>query len=386
MGRPIRHPVTVPAPDQSDEVTVSPLASLILRSFAPALPRPHPLEALRAALAGVVALLLADAVLWALSRLGGTPDAGFLAHPLLIAPFGASIVLIFFVPASPLAQPWSVMAGNAISALCAIAVLHMGLPALATLCLAVLLALVAMSLARALHPPGGAVAMATVLAVGQGAVPGLFYLFVTVLLGSLLLTCAGMVFHRLTGRSYPLRPAPPPPIPEPAPAAPSLLDLAAALDQLRLGTVIGVEDVARLIETADAISASHAEALLAERIMSRATVTVGPAADWRTLSGLFVDHGFRNLPVVDAASRFLGLIPVQTILRPGAQGLSARHLLQEVATCPPEASLADLLAPLAQGRQTALPIVTADGTLVGMVTKSDIVAALVHHTAQGTQG
>lgn len=36
--------------------------------------------------------------------------------PLLIAPMGASAVLLFALPASPLAQPWSILGGNMISA------------------------------------------------------------------------------------------------------------------------------------------------------------------------------------------------------------------------------------------------------------------------------
>uniref|UniRef100_UPI0014902F3E HPP family protein n=1 Tax=Acinetobacter nosocomialis TaxID=106654 RepID=UPI0014902F3E len=42
------------------------------------------------------------------------PAAGL---PLLIAPMGASAVLLFAVPASPLAQPWSILGGNVIAAL-----------------------------------------------------------------------------------------------------------------------------------------------------------------------------------------------------------------------------------------------------------------------------
>src|SRR6478672_6228317 len=48
---------------------------------------------------------------------------GDLAHlPLLVAPLGASAVLLFAVPASPLAQPWSIIGGNTLSALVGILV------------------------------------------------------------------------------------------------------------------------------------------------------------------------------------------------------------------------------------------------------------------------
>src|SRR5579871_5039662 len=36
--------------------------------------------------------------------------------PLLVAPMGASAVLLFAVPASPLAQPWSIIGGSLVSA------------------------------------------------------------------------------------------------------------------------------------------------------------------------------------------------------------------------------------------------------------------------------
>src|ERR1700687_5247852 len=41
--------------------------------------------------------------------------------PLLVAPMGASAVLLFAVPASPLAQPWSIIGGNMVSAVIGVA-------------------------------------------------------------------------------------------------------------------------------------------------------------------------------------------------------------------------------------------------------------------------
>lgn len=152
-----------------------------------------PLEVGRAALGAAVGLLVADLVLRALG-------AGQVA---LIAPFGASAFLIFTVPGSPLAQPWPAVVGNTVSALSALAVLMLGLPQLAAICLSVLLAIVVMALTRSMHPPGGAVAIATVL-----AAPLVSFALIPVAAGSLALVLAGMVWHRLLGRPYPLRPQP----------------------------------------------------------------------------------------------------------------------------------------------------------------------------------
>lgn len=363
------------------EDNVRQFTRLILHAAGPALPRPHLRDTLRAAAGVVLGLAFVDLVLWCLTLLTGAPDAGFLTHPLLIAPLGASAVLIFATPASPLAQPWSVVVGNGLAAACAVAILHAGLAPLPALALAAFLAVAGMTLARALHPPGGAVAVATVLAASAEHMPGLYYVVVTVVLGSAVLVVFGVLYHRAMARSYPFRAAAAasaPPAPPERRLAPTPLVLAAALDRLRLGAILGVDDLAQLIETAEETSVSQSVGLTAGEIMTADLVIAKPEADWRALSALFVQHGFRSLPVVDAQGLFLGLISVQSILRPGAQGLVARHLAEAMTGVPPEARLADLLPPLAQGHQPALPVVDAQGRLAGIITRSDIVAALVH--------
>jgi CBS domain-containing membrane protein len=59
------------------------------------------------ALAGVGAVLGIAAFAWLLYRLIGAGHG-----PLLIAPVGAAAVLVFAVPASPLAQPWALFGGG----------------------------------------------------------------------------------------------------------------------------------------------------------------------------------------------------------------------------------------------------------------------------------
>ncbi len=73
--------------------------------------------------------------------------------PLIVAPIGASAVLLFAVPASPLAQPWSIIGGNTISALIGVTVSYFVKDQMVAIGLAVALAILAMSLTRSLHPP-----------------------------------------------------------------------------------------------------------------------------------------------------------------------------------------------------------------------------------------
>jgi len=127
--------------------------------------------------------------------------------PVLVAPIGASAVLLFAVPSSPLAQPWSIVGGNMISALVGVAAARLVAdPALAA-ALAVAGAILAMSLCRCLHPPGGAAALTAVIGGAAVAKAGWLFPFVPVAFNSALLVAAGWAFHRFSGHSYPHRPA-----------------------------------------------------------------------------------------------------------------------------------------------------------------------------------
>ena len=121
-----------------------------------------------------------------------------------MAPLGASAVLVFAVPSSPLAQPWAVVGGNTVSALVGIACVHaVGSPELAA-ALAVGLAIALMFALRCLHPPGGASA----LLVALGGVTDPRFALYPVLVNSLLLVAVGMAYNQATRRSYPHRQLP----------------------------------------------------------------------------------------------------------------------------------------------------------------------------------
>ncbi|SER21969.1 CBS domain-containing membrane protein [Faunimonas pinastri] len=127
---------------------------------------------------------------------------------LLVAPMGVSAVLVFAVPSSPLAQPWSVIGGNFVSALVGVSVARLvPNPDLAA-GLAVGGAILAMSWLRCLHPPGGAAALTAVIGGPAVASAGYLFPFVPVAINAVLLTLAGIAFHRLSGHSYPHRPVP----------------------------------------------------------------------------------------------------------------------------------------------------------------------------------
>ncbi|MEG3088744.1 HPP family protein [Sphingomonas sp. PB4P5] len=127
---------------------------------------------------------------------------------LLVAPMGASAVLIFAVPTSPLAQPWPVIGGNVLSALVGIAIARAVPNATLAAGLAVAGAILVMSLTRSLHPPGGAAALLPVLGGSSIVSMGYWFAVVPVGLNAAVLAALGLLLHRLTGHSYPHRAAP----------------------------------------------------------------------------------------------------------------------------------------------------------------------------------
>ena len=159
-------------------------------------------EAGRSGLGGLFGIFVAGAIatLW----FGGSGEL-----PLLVAPIGASAVLLFAVPASPLAQPWPILGGNTVSALIGVpAAQGIGWPLLAA-AIAVGGAIAVMSVMRCLHPPGGAVALTAVIGAPHIIENGYLFALSPVLINSVLLALAAIIYNRLVGRSYPHKSHPP---------------------------------------------------------------------------------------------------------------------------------------------------------------------------------
>jgi len=127
--------------------------------------------------------------------------------PLIVAPIGASAVLAFAVPASPLAQPWPIVGGNTVSALIGVAVYNAVPDSALAAGLAVGGAILVMSLLRCLHPPGGAAALTAVIGSPGIHAAGFGFAFAPVAINSIALVSLAMFFHRLSGHSYPHHPA-----------------------------------------------------------------------------------------------------------------------------------------------------------------------------------
>lgn len=311
-----------------------------------------------------------------------------------VAPMGASAVLLFAVPSSPMAQPWSIVGGNLVSAsigvACALWIDDTGL----AVSVAAALAIAVMFALRCLHPPSGAVALTAVL--GGPPITSLGFQFVIwpVAVNSVMLLVAALLFNAAVGRRYPhgphananahlTRDEPPS-----ARLGFTTKDLDDALQQRGELLDISKDDLEELfIQAEHRAYRRHFGDVRCEDIMSKDVVTVSAHSPSSTAWQLMIFHAVKALPVVDAERHLLGIVTLHDFFLDHASpdaalpsvGTDARvqHIMTEqVQTAQPQHMIVDLISAFSDGGRHHLPVLDEHRKLVGMVTQSDMVAAL----------
>jgi len=304
-----------------------------------------------------------------------------IALPIIVAPIGASAVLIFAVPASPLAQPWSIIGGNVISALVGITVMQFVDNQLLAIGLGVGLAIAAMSFSRCLHPPGGAAALTAII--GGPAVTDLGYQFALIPVGlnSAMLVILGIAFHKLTRRKYPH-------VPTTVPVnTHKTSDLPASL---RVG--FNSDDVSKALETIDEtfdIDPSDLDRLLrqvelqalvrtqgksqAKDIMSRDVISITESDPPEKARALLLDHNIRTLPVIDEAGKLKGTVGLRELQNTASD---ARSIMVEALTASPDDQVVGLVPHLTDGRAHAIIVTDRDNVVQGLISQTDLLSAL----------
>lgn len=123
----------------------------------------------------------------------------------VIGAFGATAVLVFGAPGSPLAQPWNVLVGHVVSALIGVAAYQLLGAGWLAAAVAVSLAIFAMQMSRSLHPPGGASALIAVAGSAEVHELGWLYPLFPVGLGALVLVAVALLVNNIgPGRRWPL--------------------------------------------------------------------------------------------------------------------------------------------------------------------------------------
>lgn len=314
------------------------------------------------------------------------------AVPWFIAPMGASAVLLFMLPVSPLAQPWAVVGGNVVSALIGVGVHHVMGASGWSAAVAGAAAVGAMYALRCLHPPGGAVALMAVL--GGASVDRLDYGFVLwpVGLNSLIMVLMALAFNNITGRRYPHRAAPAPSPHLTQDRLPSQRlgvtseDLDAALASFGEVLDIDREDLAEIVTQAHVLAQRRQWGeVQCQDIMSHDVVVVRDTDRVEEAWLLLARHKVKALPVTDAGQRLVGIVSLHDFFM-GKAGKTLRGIVagqrvhqimsKQVVTARPDQSIADLVSAFSDGGLHHMPVIDAGERVVGMVTQSDLVAAL----------
>lgn len=371
-----------------------------LRHFRPAPAATDARERLRACVGALLGIALSGGIsAWVLG-----PSAAALW---LMAPMGASAVLLFAVPSSPLAQPWSIIGGNLVAALIGVGCSQLITARVAAAGAAICLAIAAMFVLRCLHPPAGAVALTAVLGGPAVQAAGYSFVLVPVALNSLLILAVALVYNNATGRRYP-QPQQLSPSGAQTPVGVAAMgyqpeDLQAALKQENQVLDISPAHLERLLRQTE-LHAFRRQVgdVRCSDIMSASTLAVEFATELGPAWQLLHSHHLQALPVLDPWRRVIGLVSradflhhanlddhatlrprLRAFLRRTANSHSDKHevvgqiMSTAVRTVFETAPLVDLLPMLADADHLPVPVVDSERRLVGVVTASQLVAALV---------
>jgi CBS domain-containing membrane protein len=332
----------------------------------------------------------------------------------LVPPMGASAVLLFCLPASPLAQPWSVIGGNVVSGLVgAGCVAYLG-PGPLSAALATPLAIAAMFALRCLHPPGGATAL--MAAIGGPVIHAMGYGFALgpVLLNSVLMVAAAIAYNNLTGRRYPHTQQ----LAHPNPHAtqdevPTVRfgfqpeDLDAVLRQYNQVLDISRDDLEELfLKTEMRAYQRRFGIITCGDIMSKDVVTAEfatPLAQaWREMR----QHRVAAVPVLNRVRRVIGIVTtsdfmthgglddyhgmrrqLRDFLRPSGSTHSEKPevvgqiMVKNPRTASLDTPITELVPLMADSGFHHIPVVDHENRFAGIVTQSDVVAALYARNA-----
>ncbi len=303
-------------------------------------------------------------------------------------------MLLFAVPASPFAQPWAIVGGNLVSALVGVSLHQLLGDSGVTARLAGTLALGAMFGLRCPHPPGVAIALNAVM--GGVAVQrlGYGYALAPVTLNSVLMLLLALLFHRLQGRRYPHGTAGSHPhrTRDPLPtrrAGHMREDLDAALRSF--GQVLDIDrgDLEEIMVRAQLNSQRRqwGETRCAD-IMSRDVVSIAASDSVDEAWSRLERHRIKALPVLDERGQLTGIVSLHDFFIGQSAPLPARLprlstarrvgdiMTRRVRTARPEQSIADLVRSFSDGGLHHMPVIDETNHVVGMITQSDLVAAL----------
>lgn len=338
----------------------------------------------------------------------------------IVASMGASAVLLFVAPTSPLSQPWPFVGGHLVSALIGICCARWIPDVALAVALAAGLAVLAMYYLRCIHPPGGASALLPVLGGGSVHELGFQFLVTPILLNvSIMLICA-LVYWRLIGVNQYATPAAHSGLAQSWDRAGeewletripfSEQNLAHAMTEMNTFIDVTKHDLHKIY--ARAMQHAHAQELGEARChdaMSQPVFSVEYGTELEEVWRLFEQHDIRGVPVLDNFQRVVGIVTVSdfvhnagqpdhapgshsegqkfhiaerlALLRQRTPGFESHKLevagqimTSPVITARETDRIADLAPIFTQHAIHHIPVLDGKRKLVGMLTREDVMA------------
>lgn len=305
-----------------------------------------------------------------------------------IAPMGASSVLLFAVPNSPLAQPWNVIIGNILAGVIGVTCTQLLADSTTAFSLAVGFAIFMMMTTDSLHPPSGAVAITAVL--GGDAVHrlGFHFILYPVLLNSILLLVFAIFFNRLIGRHYPLTAHLNERSKDPTPTQKVSIqpkDIEYALDHHTELLDISQYDLEKIIlQAQEHANERLVNSFVCQDIMSRDVIKLHENDDIHQALDKFKAVNLMSLPVVNAEENLVGTLALYEVVewfkgatdpRNSWQHFVRQIMSRRVVTVDPLQPIQDLVPYFVEKSFNYIPVVKHE-RLIGIVSRADMIAAL----------
>lgn len=301
----------------------------------------------------------------------------------LVAPLGASAVIVFALPASPMAQPWAVVGGSMISALIGLLLTRSGIGMAWAVGVVVAASVLAMFVLRCLHPPAGALALWVVLTHTQA----FDFLLFPLLFNLVLLVLVAVVYNSLTGRPYPH-------VAEtlttkPQPSRFSAADLDSALAHYNQVLDVSRDELEKLLAYAEAAAYQrNLGELRCVDIMSAQPIAVSYDTVIEEAWTLMRAKSIKALPVVDKSNQIIGIVTLADFVRhmdakadmpvvsPDLAHRVATIMTRRVRVVSAQLHVVALLPLFSEGGHHHIPVVNEQQQLVGIITQSDLIRAL----------
>ncbi|MDD5276402.1 MAG: HPP family protein [Methylovulum sp.] len=336
------------------------------------------------------------------------------AYPIIVASMGASAVIVFIIPNSPLAQPWPLVGGQLVSAITGVLCAQVFADTVVASASAVGGSVLFMLLLRCLHPPGAATALTPVMA--GAPIMSLGYGFVLIPVGlnvTIMLILAIAINRWLLGYNYPVlaqqagtkKPAQGTAIEPLQRTAISDQDMEHALKSMERFIDVTPDDLGKLLTNVQKQRfIRHSENITCADIMVKNTLAVEYGTEVEDAWQIMYRERLKALPVVDRARRVIGIVTWHDFFK--FVNLNAYATFQErfwafirrtaninadkpeavgqimtpsVAVLPENTHIAELIPLMSDQGHRQIPIVNSENRLVGMVYQAHLIAALYNN-------